>query len=75
MDDKMKLTGRLNRGNMLVNFWVGVSNTAIRLSVFATTNAMKVLKKNVEIAKQLSDSQVEKEELDKMFDKFKTMES
>lgn len=49
MNNYLKLNAKLNRGVTLCNFWHRVSKLALRVADFATRQAMKVTKKNIDI--------------------------
>ena len=53
MDKKLKLNARMNVYIFKTNFWLGVTNTSVKIAKFATERALKYVRKNVDIANEM----------------------
>lgn len=53
MDNKFKLNAKMNVNLVGTDFWLAVAETTCKVAMFATKQAIKLVKKNADIAEQM----------------------
>lgn len=54
MDEKLKMDAKLNRCCMAINFWLSVTNKALKVAKFASDKATKMVNKYDGLSAQLT---------------------